>query len=100
MMAEDIEQLKARLRHDLLPRSDGPALTSAILQFLNSADRKTTREVLARDLAKHLSNHPLFSRQRKFVERLIDNRPAELNAVVKQSSWDEMNALVAMFRQT
>jgi hypothetical protein len=83
---EQIVEATEWLRRELMPEIDRDALGAVITEITEQLPSKgLSRKQIADKIAAHLSDHPIFSRQRSALERLIRNQPLELSAVLSQS---------------
>lgn len=98
---KNIEEIKAELRAQLIPIIDSPGVIDWIVAYLNTLPKRSpSKEEFARKLVAHFARHPLFVRRRAFVERVINDRPRELRAVIRQSSFDQMQQLMKWLRES
>jgi hypothetical protein len=96
----EIEQLKTKLRARLIPAIGSMELADWILDYLNSLGKRSPpRQELARALGAHFARYPSFLRHKNFVERLISDRPLELEAVLRQSDFDQMQNFMQYLRE-
>jgi hypothetical protein len=88
---EELPRLKAELRSSLLPVIKIEVIVGEILGFLKGkGDKRYTREELALAIANCLAAKWSFVRSRRSpIERLIENRPRELDTVVQGSRYDD-----------
>jgi hypothetical protein len=92
---DGIASLKAELRRELLPGVNGRLVFDKVLQLLQEQTHKPSRDELARALTGFLvQTWSLAPLEDSAVERLIENRPTELYAVVEASRRDELQKVM------
>jgi hypothetical protein len=86
----DIQQ---ELRARLLPNINVRDLSYAITDFLKARGKKPgTQEKVAIELASELI--PKFAQPNRDVERLIENRPRQLHAMLREIVWEEIQQFI------
>src|SRR5262249_31108935 len=76
------------LKERFLPRLDVDAVASIVAEYLKKLDAPWPPiEMLAIGIARHLLLQPKFDR--RDLEAVIKNRPAEFADAVERSDWDE-----------
>lgn len=97
---EDIEDIRADLRAQLIPAVSGREMIEWVVDYVTNLPKRLSKEQFARTFAAHLSNRPIFLHHKKFVERLIENRPLELRDVISRSNFDDMGKLLKALRES
>jgi hypothetical protein len=86
---EDWDKVRSDLRKQLLPQMSNRLIASYIWNFLSEHGRKIgSREKFAYELGEYLSGKAMLLPRRNLrLQRLIENRPRELSALVWNSFW-------------
>jgi hypothetical protein len=93
-LPESTKELKERLRRELLSPFDRGTLAFLILDWLTSLSKPfRSKQLLAQGIAKCLSAHRRFLYPKQSIERLIEKRPAELEALLVQTAHEEVSRL-------
>jgi hypothetical protein len=86
--AASLDVLQNELQERLAPQVAINELSDEIIKLLRRIDTKITRETLAVNLARDLTKKFRFLKSRE-LERLIANRPVELETLLKLSRRDD-----------
>jgi hypothetical protein len=98
---KNIEEIKAELRTKLIFVIDSPGVIDWTVAYLDTLPKRSpSKQEFARKLIAHLARQPLLVRQRDFVERVINDRPRELEAVIRESSFVQMRQLMKWLRES
>lgn len=99
-MSDDPGDLKKSLRKRLLRASEAELCEAIFISLRKVGRQRLSREILAAEIARDLAAKGPVATQRQVIERLIDNRPVELDRVVCNSGHDECQKFAAWLRKT
>ena len=88
----DLRLVVRELKERLLPRLDVDTVAPVVAEYLKKVQLPVpSPEMLAIGIARHLLSQPAFDR--RDLEDVISNRPAELALAVDRSDWDEYDRI-------
>jgi hypothetical protein len=94
----DLRLVVRELKERLLPRLDVDTVAPMVAEYLKKLQPPLPPiEILAIGIARHLLSQPMFNR--RDLESVINNRPAELGLAVERSDQDEYRSFARRLEQ-